>query len=98
MRTLDDIEQSIKLMGHSQQRQDLERLLSECRLLRAHILNIDAHAVPYGEDDDGFITRYLLSTGPLHQALGVIGHSAPKCAACRPTCPSEATVSQETSS
>lgn len=53
-----------------------------CDSLVAAILDIDAHAVPFGEDEDGWITRYLLSTGPLHRALGVIGHGAPKCGRC----------------
>lgn len=58
--------------------------LSEChkRLakLEAAVLDIDAHATPFSEDEDGWITRYLMGVGALHRALGLIGHSAPKCA------------------
>lgn len=49
----------------------------------AAILDIDAHADALGEDDDGFVTGgYLISIGSLHRALGVIGHTAPKCRDC----------------
>lgn len=27
-------------------------------------------ATPYGEDEDGFVTHYLLSSGPLHRLVG----------------------------
>lgn len=51
--------------------------------LRAHILDIDAHATPYGDipDDPGYTGVYLVTAGALHRALGTIGHSAPKCQA-----------------
>lgn len=53
--------------------------------LRAAILDIDAHATPYGEDEDGFVNGgYLISIGCLHRALGVVGHSAAKCRFCGP--------------
>lgn len=51
--------------------------------LIAAILDIDAHAEPMGEDDQGFVTGgYFVSIGSLHRALGVIGHTAPKCRDC----------------
>lgn len=47
---------------------------------RAAILDIDAHAAPFGEDADGFVTGgYIISVGSLHRALGVVGHSSRKC-------------------
>lgn len=47
---------------------------------RAAILDIDAHATPLGEDDDGFVAiGYAVSVGSLHRALGLVGHSAAKC-------------------
>lgn len=51
--------------------------------LRAHILDIDAHATPYGDipDEPGWAGTYLLTAGALHRALGKIGHTAPKCQA-----------------
>lgn len=51
--------------------------------LRQLILDIDAHATPYGEipDEPGFVGTYLLTAGALHRALGKIGHTAPKCQA-----------------
>lgn len=57
-------------------------LKAENDRLRAAVLDIDAHATPYGEDEDGWTTHYLMGTGALHRALGVIGHGAPKCRAC----------------
>ena len=54
-----------------------------CERLRDAILDIDAHATPLGEDDDGFVTGgYLISVGSLHRALGLVGHTAPKCRLC----------------
>jgi hypothetical protein len=51
--------------------------------LRQHILDIDAHATPYGDipGEPGWVGTYLLMAGALHRALGKIGHSAPKCQA-----------------
>lgn len=47
--------------------------------LEAAILDIDAHATPFGEDEDGFVTGgYLISVGSLHRALGIVGRSAAK--------------------
>lgn len=61
---------------------DSPELEKECDTLRAHILDIDAHATPVGEDEDGFVTGgYLISVGALHRALGKVGHSAPSCEA-----------------
>lgn len=49
------------------------------------ILDIAAHATPYGEDEDGFVNGgYLVSVGAIHRALGVVGHSAAPCASCLP--------------
>ena len=49
------------------------------------ILDIDAHATPFGEDEHGFVTGgYLISVGCLHRALGFVGHTAPKCRTCGP--------------
>jgi len=51
--------------------------------LREHILDIDAHATPYGDipDEPGLVGTYLVTAGALHRALGKIGHSAPSCEA-----------------
>lgn len=50
--------------------------------LKAAILDIDAHATPMGEDDDGFVTGgYLISVGSLHRALALTG-TAPRCTDC----------------
>jgi hypothetical protein len=51
--------------------------------LRQHILDIDAHATPYGDipGEPGWVGTYLLTAGALHRALGKIGHSAPSCEA-----------------
>lgn len=61
----------------------VERLIGEVRRLREHILDIDAHATPYGDipDEPGYAGTYLLTAGALHRALGRIGHSAPCCQA-----------------
>lgn len=49
----------------------------EVAKLKAAILDIDAHATPLGEDEDGFATTgYLISVGSLHRALGLVGHGA----------------------
>lgn len=55
---------------------DSERVIER---LREAILDIDAHAFPLAEDEDGWtIVGYFVPVGPIHRALGVIGHSAPK--------------------
>ncbi len=49
---------------------------------RQRLLDIDAHATPYGvraDDPDGNPTAYLVTVGSLHPALGTVGHTAPKC-------------------
>ena len=49
------------------------------------ILDIVAHATPFGEDEDGFVNGgYLVSVGAIHRALGVVGHTAAPCASCLP--------------
>ena len=62
--------------------------------LKAAVLDIDAHATPLGEDEDGFTTGgYIVSVGALHRALGVVGHAARKCkpgALCPPCAQAEA--------
>lgn len=59
------------------------KLIEERDQLRQHILDIDAHATPYGDlpEDPGDVGVYLLSAGALHRALGKIGHTAPNCQA-----------------
>jgi hypothetical protein len=59
------------------------KLGAERDTLRGHILDIDAHATPYGDvpDEPGWVGTYLVTAGALHRALGRIGHTAPKCAA-----------------
>lgn len=61
----------------------LPPLLRERDALRQHILDIDAHATPYGDipDEPGWVGTYLVTAGSLHRALGKIGHSAPRCEA-----------------
>lgn len=59
------------------------RLTADALRLRDAILDIDAHATPFGSDNDGYVTGgYLISVGSLHRALGVVGHTAPKCRTC----------------
>lgn len=53
--------------------------------LEAAILDVDAHATPYGTDADGFVDGgYIVSVGAIHRALGVVGHTSPKCRLCDP--------------
>ncbi len=61
----------------------IQRLTAERDALRQHILDIDAHATPYGDipDEPGWVGTYLVTAGALHRALGKIGHSAPSCQA-----------------
>ncbi|MER7213147.1 hypothetical protein ABT340_39300 [Streptosporangium sp. NPDC000239] len=63
--------------------QDVTELVAEVERLRAHILDIDAHATPYGDipDDPGYVGIYLVTAGALHRALGKVGHCAPSCQA-----------------
>ena len=57
----------------------------QVEMLRAAILDIDAHATPLGEDADGFATGgYVVSVGALHRALGLVGHTASVCRQCSP--------------
>lgn len=67
--------------GQVQRQRDEAR--AEIERLRAHILDIDAHATPYGDlpDEPGYVGTYLLTAGALHRALGTIGHSAVSCQA-----------------
>lgn len=60
-----------------------DQLADEVATLRQHILDIDAHATPYGDlpGDPGWAGTYLVTAGALHRALGKIGHTAPKCSA-----------------
>ncbi|MFC3984931.1 hypothetical protein [Streptosporangium jomthongense] len=62
---------------------DIPDLVAEVERLRAHILDIDAHATPYGDipDDPGYVGIYLVTAGALHRALGKVGHCAPSCQA-----------------
>lgn len=54
--------------------------------MEAAILDIDAHATGLAEDDEGFVTGgYVISVGCLHRALGLVGHTAPKCRLCDPS-------------
>lgn len=59
---------------------ELARKLHEAH---AAVLDIDAHATPYGDipDEPGWVGTYLVTAGALHRALGKVGHSAPKCQA-----------------
>ena len=59
---------------------EIDTLREQAEALKAAVLDIDAHATPLGEDEDGFITGgYIVSVGALHRALGVVGHAARKC-------------------
>lgn len=59
----------------------IKALRAERDQLRAHILDIDAHATPYEDlpDDPGYVGLYLLTSGALHRALGKVGHTAVPC-------------------
>ena len=57
-------------------------LTVEVERYRQHILDIDAHATPFGPDlvdEPGFNGSYLISAGALHRALGLIDQTAPSC-------------------
>jgi hypothetical protein len=75
------------LLRTAAERDDLARqvaaLTAERDRLREHILDIDAHATPYGDipEEPGFVGTYLVTAGALHRALGKIGHTAPSCEA-----------------
>jgi hypothetical protein len=51
-------------------------------------------ATPYGEDDEGFVTHYLLSVGPIHRlvaaAQGIVPNVALRNAALLPDEPADA--------
>jgi len=49
-------------------------MCERCARLERAILDIDAKATPYGPDEHA--TAYVIPAGPLHRALGVVGHSA----------------------
>lgn len=54
-------------------------LRSRMVALQQAILDIDSHAVALGETEDGWSAiGYYIPLGPLHRALGVVGHSASK--------------------
>lgn len=58
-----------------------------CMRLEQAILDIDAKATPYGppiiENGEEYVRAYLMPAGPLHRALGLVGHSAVKVPAMR---------------
>jgi cell division septum initiation protein DivIVA len=62
---------------------EVESLRRQVAEARERILDIDAHATPYGDlpDEPGWVGTYLVTAGALHRALGKIGHSAPSCSA-----------------
>jgi hypothetical protein len=67
-------------LGYDRLEAELAAARAENERLTAAIEDIDAHATPLGEDEDGFVaTGYLVAVGSLHRALGKIGHSAVKC-------------------
>lgn len=69
--------------GGENQQAEAEGYRRGVEAVKHAVLDIDAHATPMGEDDDGFVTSgYFISIGSLHRALGVVGHTAPKCRDC----------------
>ena len=72
-----------EILWLSDELEPLAAMEAEVDALRQHILDIDAHATPYGDppDEPGFVGTYLLTAGALHRALGKIGYSAPNCSA-----------------
>ena len=55
------------------------KLRDQNNRLRQAILRIDANAVALGETEDGFVAiGYFVPIGPIHGALGSIGHGAAK--------------------
>ena len=73
-----------KVCAHTTQALDyIDETLAEIDRLRNHIIDIDAHATPFGDipGDPGWVGSYLVSAGALHRALGTLGHSSPSCAA-----------------
>lgn len=61
----------------------LVSVAAEAEKLRAHILDIDAHATPYADlpQDPGYVGVYLVTAGSLHRALGTITTTSPSCQA-----------------
>lgn len=55
-------------------------MCDRCKQLEDAILGIDAKATPYGppivEAGQEFVRAYLIPAGPLHRALGIVGHTA----------------------
>lgn len=77
----DELKIDNALMSNDQM--ELAKARKEVERLRQHILDIDAHATPYGDlpEEPGYVGTYLVTAGALHRALGKIGHTAPKCEA-----------------
>ena len=71
------------LGGLSEAEARIAELEAELALARAHILDIAAHATPFGDipGEPGWIGQYLLTAGALHRALGTLGHSMASCGA-----------------
>jgi len=62
----------------------LWRVQAERDALAAAIKDIDDHATPLGEDEDGFVaTGYLVSVGSMHRAINAL-HKVPDSLATRP--------------
>lgn len=38
--------------------------------LRQAVIDLCLAVTPYGEDEDGWITRYIVSSGPVHRLVG----------------------------
>jgi hypothetical protein len=57
----------------------IDRLLDKVAYLTEAILKIDSDAVALGETEDGIVAvGYYVPIWPIHKALGLVGHSAPK--------------------
>jgi DNA repair exonuclease SbcCD ATPase subunit len=91
-RQLEELRQQLSAARATIDGQQREALKGAARLrateaerdrLKAHILDIDAHATPYGDlpDEPGYVGTYLLTAGALHRALGMVGHASASCEA-----------------
>lgn len=71
-------------------------VIDRIKRLEEAILDIDAHAAPIGEDEDGFVSvGYTVSVGAIHRALGVVGRTAPKRGRIRPEAGDRTPVTRE---
>lgn len=74
----------------------LSAQLATIAKLENHILDIQAHATPFGglPEDPEYVGIYLLTAGALHRALGTIGHTVRPCETCQSASALKATIAK----